>query len=338
TVLFLGAAWLIVGALVLLSPAMMRTSGIAVVAVVVTTLLVRHRLEPLPELDGPVELTATAVGLAVTLGGLHALGVATYKAMAAQRERTSRLRDAIATLEQELEEAHASVIATQENTDRLLAEVSHELRTPLNAVRGYTEIVLEDLENTELVGIQRDLERIHVATSQLLDRIGSMLELAPVDPLGRDVEIVPVDVAGVIADAVGIVARRLDGNRNRLRLEGPSEQPPFCTDLARLRHLVVELLSHASALTRNGFVEVTWRLEESELVMTVTGARAPTGPSSSPPRPPGGDDPRDVGLAGPRRLVASLEGTLEVSAARGAGSTVHIRLPDLDRRVSAAAG
>ncbi len=323
TVLTLGAGWLVVGALVLVPPATLRTSGVAVATLAVCTLLVRHRLEPLPELGGPVELAAAGVGLVVTLGGLHALGVATFRALAAQHQRTSQLSSAIATLESELADAHARVLATHEDTDRLLAAVSHELRTPLNAVRGYTEIVLEDLEDTELVGIQHDLSRIHVATSQLLDRIGSMLELTPVDPLGRDLEVVPVDIAGVIADAVGVVARRLEGNGNHLRLAGPSEQVQFCTDLVRLRHLIVELLSHASALTRNGHVLVTWQVEVPHLDLSVTGGR---------PGPPD-DGTRDVGLAGPRRLVASLEGTLEVASDREGGRVVRVRLPDLDRRV-----
>jgi len=324
TVLFVGAAWLVMGSLVLVPPRARGTSSLVVVLLVVGTPLLRDRLQWLPDLGGPGELATTALGLAVTLGGLHALGLATIRAFAAHRERTSRLHSAIATLEQELEEAHARILLTQDDTDRLLASVSHELRTPLSAVRGYTEIVLEDLENSELASMQEDLSRIHVATSQLLDRIGSMLELAPTDPLRHDLQVEPVDIAGVVSDAVGIVARRLEGNGNRLQLDGPADPPPFCTDLVRLRHLVVELLSHAAALTRNGFVVVRWQVRSHRLEFAVEASRE------------GGARTRELGLAGPRRLVGSLEGTLRVTAAAGAGTTVLVQLPDLDRQVPVA--
>ncbi|MEN0061672.1 MAG: HAMP domain-containing sensor histidine kinase [Myxococcota bacterium] len=335
SVLFLGAPWLAVGAVALVDPAAFRLSGVGLVTLAVTTLWLRHSFAPIPEVDVRVELVAASVAFAVTLGGLHALGAAAYRSAIAQQERTTRLRRTLTIVERQLEESQARAIAAHEATDRLLAAVSHELRTPLNAVRGYAEIVLEELEDTELVSVQHDLRRIHLAASQLLEGIGGMIELSAIDPHARELEVAPVDVAGVITDAVGIVFQRLERNGNSLKLDGPSERQRFCTDLHRLRHLVVDLLANAASLVSNGVVSVHWRIEDHHLELAV--AHVPGISSNVPDSPtPIRMELPEAALAECRRMAEALEGTLNVDSIPSETTGVRVRLPDLDRPLAAA--
>jgi CheY-like chemotaxis protein len=66
------------------------------------------------------------------------------------------------------------------DTDRtrkaLLANLRHELRTPLNAVIGYSEMLLEDLTDSE--NLYSDLRKIHSAGSQLLTLVNDALDPA----------------------------------------------------------------------------------------------------------------------------------------------------------------
>ena len=66
------------------------------------------------------------------------------------------------------------------DTDRtrraLLANLRHELRTPLNAVIGYSEMLLEDLTDSE--NLCSDLRKIHSAGSQLLTLVNDALDPA----------------------------------------------------------------------------------------------------------------------------------------------------------------
>jgi adenylate cyclase len=61
--------------------------------------------------------------------------------------------------------------------DRLRAatvgHVRHELRTPINGIIGYSEMLLEDVEAPDL---REDLQRIHAAGRQLLDRVDALLQ------------------------------------------------------------------------------------------------------------------------------------------------------------------
>ncbi len=53
-----------------------------------------------------------------------------------------------------------------------LGHVRHELRTPINGIIGYSEMLLEDVDDPSIVA---DLERIRAAGRQLLDRVDSVL-------------------------------------------------------------------------------------------------------------------------------------------------------------------
>ena len=71
----------------------------------------------------------------------------------------------------------------------LLANVRHELRTPLNAVIGYSEMLLEDVEEQGLESLRSDLRRIHSAGSQLLALINDTLDPAKIAAGKPDVDL-----------------------------------------------------------------------------------------------------------------------------------------------------
>jgi adenylate cyclase len=93
--------------------------------------------------------------------------------------------------------------------DRLRAatvgHVRHELRTPINGIIGYSEMLLEDVEAPEL---REDLQRIHAAGRQLLDRVDVLLQpdrvstadLADLEAFGRQVG---VDLRNPVNAVVG---------------------------------------------------------------------------------------------------------------------------------------
>jgi len=71
----------------------------------------------------------------------------------------------------------------------LLANVRHELRTPLNAVIGYSEMLLEDVEEQGLESLRSDLRRIHSAGSELLALVNDVLDPARVEAGEPDLDL-----------------------------------------------------------------------------------------------------------------------------------------------------
>jgi signal transduction histidine kinase len=62
-----------------------------------------------------------------------------------------------------------------------LAKMSHEFRTPLNAIIGYSEILLEDAEQSQDNSRIGDLRRINAAGKHLLSLVTSVLDLSKIE-------------------------------------------------------------------------------------------------------------------------------------------------------------
>jgi DNA-binding response OmpR family regulator len=62
-----------------------------------------------------------------------------------------------------------------------LADARHTLRTPLNHIIGYSEMLLEEAGERDLVDFTDDLQKIHKAGKQLLVLINDFLDARPTD-------------------------------------------------------------------------------------------------------------------------------------------------------------
>ena len=160
----------------------------------------------------------------------------------------------------QIEVAFAERAATEEKLRRFLADASHELRTPLTSIRGYAELFHrgakddpEDLD-TAMRRIEEESRRMGVMVDELLllARLGE----------GRQPERLPVDLARVVADAVGD-ARAADAGR-AISLESP-EELVVTGDEHQLRQVVANLLGNARKHTPPDCpVHVRLRAEDGE--------------------------------------------------------------------------
>ncbi len=99
--------------------------------------------------------------------------------------------------------------ANRRARDVFLAAKRHDLRTPINAIIGYSEMMLEDLEDEEFEW-SADLEKIHDAGKSLLTTVNEMLnaeklESGDIDPSDMAVfgEQIRVAVRADISSVVG---------------------------------------------------------------------------------------------------------------------------------------
>jgi signal transduction histidine kinase len=82
----------------------------------------------------------------------------------AVEQRTAQLAETMKTAQQakaQAEEANAT-------KSKFLANMSHELRTPLNAIIGYSEILVEEMNDLEVPSLIPDVQKIHGAGKHLL--------------------------------------------------------------------------------------------------------------------------------------------------------------------------
>jgi two-component system, OmpR family, sensor kinase len=250
-----------------------------------------------------------------------------------------RLGSALNRMLDRIAEALAARTRSEQRMRRFVADASHELRTPLTAIRGYAELYRRSDDDPEAVATA--MGRIEQAATRMGGLVDDLVLLAHLDE-GRPLDARPVDVAGLVAEAVAD-ARAIEPARViDLTVAGePSSTTGGAVvtgDHARLRQVVDNLLAnvreHTDPSTR---VTLTVESHRRDVVVVVAddgpgmseadAARAfdrfaQAAPTSEHPRRGAG-----LGLAIVADLVAAHGGEIALDTPPGAGTRFTIRLP-----------
>src|SRR5262249_54848381 len=128
---------------------------------------------------------------------------------------------------------------SEERLRRFVADASHELRTPLTSIRGYAELFRRGADERP-EDLAKSMTNIEAEAARMGVLVDDLLLLARLDQ-GRPLEQEPLDLAGVVTDAVES-ARAIEPDRTiDLATEGPLE---IVGDASRLRQVVDNLLDN----------------------------------------------------------------------------------------------
>jgi PAS domain S-box-containing protein len=248
------------------------------------------------------------------------------------------LKDKEAKLAAALTQAEAANTAKQD----FLAATGHELRTPLNAIIGFSNIIADQtlgpLENAQYLDFANE---IHQSGQQLLELIEAILEFSNADSADRKLVPVPVDIRTVARSALDAVAGRGDVGGIALEWAIPGELPLVVGDAARIRQILINLLTNGIKFTdRGGFVRLSVTTGDATIAITIsdTGKGIAAEHLSRVFEPfymvDGSLNRRmqdGVGLGLPlaRRLVELSGGSLMLESELGVGTTATILLPSL---------
>ncbi|HEX2570574.1 MAG TPA: response regulator [Polyangia bacterium] len=143
---------------------------------------------------------------------------------------------------------------------QFVANMSHELRTPLNAIIGYSEMLEEEAEESNLTTFVPDLQKIRTAGKHLLALINDILDLAKIEAGKMSLYIEIFDLTKLLSEVVATVRPLVDNNSNQLTFRCAADIGYMKSDPTKVRQSLLNLLSNASKFTRNGRIELSaWR-------------------------------------------------------------------------------
>ena len=247
---------------------------------------------------------------------------------------------AIRNAELYAEALHAKDQAEQANQlkTRLLANVSHELRTPINVIMGYSQSAMS-IPNPYGIDLppmlHKDLEYIYSSGEYLVRLINDLLDLSRAE-IG-ELSIFPklISTHTFLSDVFASFTHSLD-SQVKWSLDLPDDLPVIQADAARLRQIILNLLSNAQKFTHEGQVTLGAVIAPPHLHIWVqdTGIGIPnalksrvfesfvTGEYAHRQQKGIG-----LGLTITRKLVMLHGGRLTFESEVTEGSTFHVYLP-----------
>ncbi len=225
--------------------------------------------------------------------------------------------------------------------NEFLSVMSHELRTPLSVVMGYAGMIKEKLLGEINPKQEEALEKLLGRANDQLCMINAIMQATQIETREVVVQRQLVNLSDLLTQLKSEYESTHDKERVALIWEYPSQPLPVVSDSAKLRQILVNLISNATKFTNHGSVTVSMRLTEKqgknwvELKVADTGIGIPSDQiprifdrffqvDSSETRLYGG---LGLGLYIVKKFTELFGGRVEVESEPGKGSTFTVTIP-----------
>lgn len=286
------------------------------------------RVSPAAHFTSAVLLVATNLGALVVT-----------RASEENRRKRFEAERALAVKVRELAVEKDRAEATSRARAALLAAVSHEFRTPMNAVIGLSELVLDTPLSADN---QHHVRTIHDSARALLALLEEILDFAKIDADRIDLSPAPFDLRRLAASVVDMLRPAAGARSLSLSLDvSPSVPAALVGDDARLRQVLVNLVSNGIKFTERGRVElrvaaralggddheICFRVEDTGIGMSADAMARLFRPfeqgDQGIARRYGG---AGLGLAISKKIVTAMGGDIHVESAPARGSVFSFTL------------
>jgi signal transduction histidine kinase len=242
-------------------------------------------------------------------------------------------------IEHDLRAAKRAAEAASQSKSAFLANMSHEIRTPLNAVLGVAHLLADSALDADQRAL---LDKARTAGRALLGIVNDVLDLAKIEAGEMHLNDEPFALRDLLREVESVYAVQAGDKGLALLLHIDEQLPPaLMGDAPRLRQVLVNLVGNALKFTHAGAVHITATLGGSAAAPRVCLAVRDSGIGITPEqltrlfqpfsqadetttRRFGGTG---LGLSIVHRLVALMQGAVDVQSTPGQGSEFRVDIP-----------
>ncbi|MFD1849702.1 sensor histidine kinase [Oceanobacillus bengalensis] len=222
------------------------------------------------------------------------------------------------------------------NRSELFANISHELRTPISYLKGYANVLKNDLYQTDEER-QQYLTIIEDESERILRLINDLFDLSKMEEGKIDLQMESIDIGEIMESA--ILKIRIELNNKGLTLKSDIDRNiPFIeADGNRLEQIFINLLANAIRYTKTGslYIKVWSKKNRVYVIIEDTGIGIPEEDlpliferfhrvEKSRSKDFGGTG---LGLAIVKNLVEIQHGTISVSSKINKGTKFELCFP-----------
>src|SRR6202140_1513023 len=218
-----------------------------------------------PELV-PQEQLSTVGWISILSATIYMSWMAIYYAnMIAMRSELEREAERHRETAIRLREAKDTAGVANRAKSIFLAKMSHELRTPLNAVIGFSEILLEGVDQDGKNGHKKlDLERINSAGKHLLSLVTDVLDLSKIESDLVELKIEEFDLNQMVQEVIANVQPMVAEKGNKLVVKCRNNLGIVLPDQTKLRQAALNLMRNAAKFTEEGTITLSVQRRKSQ--------------------------------------------------------------------------
>jgi signal transduction histidine kinase/CheY-like chemotaxis protein len=166
----------------------------------------------------------------------------------------------------ELREANRRLEEYNRLKAEFVANMSHELRTPLTAIIGFAQLMQMKTRKGDFSPetVSDGLERILRNGRHLLNLIDEVLDLSKIEAGRLTLHLEHFDIPELIEKTFGNLESLALGKNLKYRLKVSGDFPFAYSDPARIRQILLNLISNAIKFTDSGSIEVELRSTDKE--------------------------------------------------------------------------